>query len=56
MDTTVGVRVVWGEADLARRVKRAGGRWDAEQKVWHLPYRTVKRLGLTDRMSRLDGH
>ncbi len=54
-ETVVGVQVVWGEADLARRVKQVGGRWDARQKVWHLPYRTVQRLRLEERMIRLDG-
>ncbi len=53
--TVVGVRVVWGEAELARGVKRAGGRWDPERKVWRLPYRAVKRLGLRERMVRLEG-
>lgn len=52
--TEVGVRVAWGEADVARRVKRAGGRWDASLKLWRLRAGTVRRLGLTDRMVRLD--
>ncbi len=53
--TVVGVRVVWGEADLARRVKQAGGRWDPERKVWDLPYGKVQRLGLEGRIVRLGG-
>ena len=49
-DTTVGVRVVWGEADLARRVKAAGGAWDARRKLWTLRAGEVRRLGLERRM------
>lgn len=54
--TIVGVRVEWGEAETARRVKRAGGIWDARQKLWTLPASDARRLGLADRMVRLDGH
>ena len=54
-DTVVGVRVVWGEADVARRVKRAGGTWDDRRKVWRLRAGAVRQLGLGDRMVRLDG-
>ena len=52
-DTPVGVRVVWGEADLARRVKAAGGAWDARRKLWTLRAEAVRRLGLERRMVRL---
>jgi hypothetical protein len=55
-DTVVGVRVVWGEADVARRVKRAGGTWDGQRKVWRLRAGAVRRLGLLERMVRLEGH
>ena len=55
-DTLVGVRVVWGEADVARRVKRAGGTWDARRKVWRLRAGAVRALGLERRMVRLGGH
>jgi len=54
-DTVVGVRVVWGEADVARRVKRAGGTWDPRQKVWRLRAGEARRLGLGDRLVRLRG-
>lgn len=55
-DTVVGVRVVWGEADVARRVKRAGGTWDGQRKLWRLRAGAVRRLGLLGRMVRLEGH
>ena len=52
-NTTVGVRVAWGEADVARRVKRAGGTWDARAKLWRLPAGDARRLGLEDRIVRI---
>ena len=51
--TVVGVRVAWGEAEVAQRVKSAGGIWDARQKVWRLRAGDVRRLGLADRMVRV---
>ena len=53
--TTVGVRVAWGEADVARQVKRAGGTWDAQLKLWRLPAGDARRLKLGDRIVRLTG-
>jgi hypothetical protein len=34
----VGVRVPVSDAALRRRVKSAGGRWDARRRVWKLRY------------------
>ena len=53
--TLVGVRVAWGEAEVARRVKRAGGTWDAGLKLWRLPAGDARRLGLEERIVRLTG-
>ena len=50
--TLVGVRVAWGEAEVARRVKRAGGSWDAGLKLWRLPAGDARRLGLEERIVR----
>ena len=52
-DAMVGVRVKWGEAAVARRVKLAGGQWNAKQKVWELRYGQVRALGLEERMVEL---
>jgi len=52
-DTVVGVRVAWGEAEVARRVKGAGGRWDAQAKVWRMRAGDARRLGLADRMVKV---
>lgn len=54
-DEEVGVRVVWGELETARAVKRAGGRWDAGRRLWVLPWARVQALGLEERVVRLDG-
>jgi hypothetical protein len=51
-DTPVRVRVAWGERDLGVRVKRAGGRWLSEVKLWELPYGKAVSLGLTERIVR----
>jgi hypothetical protein len=40
---------------VQEQVKKAGGRWDKEKKMWILPYRKVKELGLTSRMTEEDG-
>ncbi|MCG3208398.1 MAG: hypothetical protein FOGNACKC_02002 [Anaerolineae bacterium] len=50
----VGVLVAWGEIEVARRVKNAGGVWLAGPKVWQLPYRQAVKLGLKARVVILD--
>ena len=49
-DTRVGVRVEWGEAELGRQVKHAGGTWDRQRRVWDLRYDKVVELGLEGRI------
>lgn len=51
---TVNVRIRYGEIELGRRVKAAGGKWDRTKQAWELPYQEVLRLGLTNRI--IDGH
>ncbi|MFN8458867.1 MAG: hypothetical protein U0401_30160 [Anaerolineae bacterium] len=53
-DTLVEVRVAWGEAELARQVKAAGGRWNRTRTVWELPYGALLALQLLDRVVWLD--
>jgi hypothetical protein len=50
--TIVKVEVEWGEADLARRIKSSGGKWNKEGKVWEIPFGKAKELGLQTRMVR----
>ncbi len=47
---TVAIRVDYGETQLRKLVKNVGGKWNAQQQVWHLPYGEVKQLGLTERI------
>ena len=44
------VKVAWGEKDLARKVKNAGGQWNKSKQAWELAYEKVNELGLGDRM------
>ncbi len=53
-DTIVGIQVDYGEKDLQNSVRKAGGVWDREQKLWHLRYEKVLELGLTDRIMQTD--
>jgi hypothetical protein len=46
----VGVRVALAEASIRDRVKRAGGRWNPDRKVWQVRYDQAARLGLTRRI------
>jgi hypothetical protein len=49
--TRVYVRVAWGEASIAQRIKAAGGQWHREYKLWSLPYGQVAQLALLDRLT-----
>ena len=50
-ETMVGVRVAWGEAELAGRVKQAGGVWNRSKRLWSLRYDRALKLGLRDRIA-----
>lgn len=50
-DTLVYLRVVWGEAAVARRIKAAGGQWQRRYKLWALPYGQAEHLDLLDRLT-----
>jgi hypothetical protein len=49
--TRVYLRVAWGEAAVAQRIRAAGGKWHREYKLWSLPYGQVVSLGLLDRLA-----
>lgn len=51
-DTVVGVRVRWGEAELAGRVRRAGGKWNRETRLWELRYDRAVQLEIQDRIEQ----
>lgn len=44
------VKIQYGEVQLGRLARAAGGRWDKEKKVWILPYEQIKALGLEKRI------
>ena len=44
------IRVAFGEVQIGRLVRAAGGRWYREKKLWQLPYREVMALGLENRI------
>lgn len=46
----VGIRVEYGEVQLGKTVRRAGGSWNRTRKLWEMKYQDVINLGLTDRM------
>ena len=47
----VGVRVIWGEKELARTVRAAGGSWDPASKLWMMTLGQARSLGLVDRIN-----
>lgn len=46
----VNVQVAYGEMQIGRLVRAAGGEWDRSKRVWLLPYREVVALGLENRI------
>ena len=48
----VPVRIEVREVKLREKVKTAGGRWDPEKRVWHVPMEQVLQLGLSGRVAK----
>jgi hypothetical protein len=48
----VAVRIDVREVKLREKVKAAGGRWDPEKRVWHVPMEQVLQLGLSGRVAK----
>ena len=46
----VALRIEIHEPRLRAKVKAAGGKWDAARRVWILPLRRARVLGLQDRI------
>jgi len=49
-DRLYGVQVWWGEDDLARRVKAAGGRWSKQERLWLVGGAAIKAMRLQNRI------
>jgi hypothetical protein len=50
MNKNVRLKIEYGEIDLGRKVRAAGGIWNRKKKLWELPYQQVLQLGLVERM------
>ena len=46
----LSLNVAYGEFEVGKAIKAAGGVWDARQKVWRLAYKQVVALRLMDRV------
>jgi hypothetical protein len=46
----VHLQIDYGEVQLGRLVKAAGGYWNKEEGYWELPYREAVSLGLDNRI------
>jgi hypothetical protein len=44
------LRIAYEETELRSQVKAAGGQWDAESKLRHLPKSAVRKLKLESRL------
>jgi hypothetical protein len=44
------LRILFGEIELAKAVKGAGGKWNKARKYWELPYGEVRAIGLEERI------
>ena len=55
-DDMVAVRIAYTETELRARIKTAGGIWRPRHKLWEIDWKTVRELGLQDRVldQRLD--
>jgi len=49
-DAMVGVRVAFQEVEMQRNVKRAGGKWNPQRRLWEMRYDQAVALGLKDRI------
>ncbi len=48
----VGLKIAYGEVDLGRQVKAAGGKWNPVRRLWEIRYDQVARLGLEERIQK----
>jgi len=44
------LRVDYGEVEIGRQIRAAGGIWNREEQAWKLAYQKVLELGLGDRL------
>jgi hypothetical protein len=46
----VGVAIAYGETELRARIKAAGGIWRPRHRLWEIDWKTVRELGIEDRV------
>jgi len=46
----VGVAIAYGETELRARIKEAGGIWRPRHRLWEIDWKSVRDLGLEDRV------
>jgi len=46
----VTLAIAYEEHDLRARIKRAGGRWDPDRRLWSMQLGMARQLGLTERI------
>jgi hypothetical protein len=51
-DKIVKVKVDWGEKEIALKIRKLGGKWNRESRVWEISFGKVRELGLQSRMVR----
>jgi hypothetical protein len=51
----MALKIIYGEAEFAAKVKSLGGRWDRTNKVWILPLKYVKLLEIEHRIVDMNG-
>lgn len=49
-DKRVKIRIGFGETELREQIKKAGGFWNPDKKVWMLSYHKVLQMGLERRI------
>lgn len=54
-DAQVPVQIAYGELDLGKIAKGAGGRWDSDVKLWYIQYGKIKGTKLENHII-LDTH
>lgn len=51
-DQIVGVQIGFREVEMQRRVKQAGGKWNADTRLWEIRYDQALKLDLTKRIKQ----
>jgi hypothetical protein len=51
--TIVPIKVNWGEKELAKQIKKVGGKWNKKRGVWEISYGKAKELRIESRIVRI---